>query len=187
MVRTALWTGLLATALLLPSPLLAGGDGSAGGNSGFNPAGGSALTPIGTANFSSTAGSTVEVPVSTFAVPELAQALLNAGLNQASADGVLALLSNQAVNGVSPQQGGAALVAELQAAGAGATQAAALADALGQLGTSPSLQTLASAVAAFNALVATADSASLTSLAAEISPIRGFLISVIENVKVTAG
>lgn len=191
MVRQAAFTSLALVSLLLAIPLhgtsvLAGGDGNAGGNSGFNPVGGSSLTPIGTANFSGIGGSQVVVPVATFADPNLAQALVSGGLSQAAADGVLALLLNQDVNGITPQQGTANLVAELQGAGGSPGQARALAQALGALGSSPSLATLTAAVNAFNALVASADGPSLQALAAEISPIRAYLVTVIANVKVVA-
>lgn len=187
MQRTFLLACFATSTLLLGSPALAGGDGTAGGNSGFNPVGGSALTPIGTADFTTTTGSRVEVPVASFALPSLTQALVNGGLSPAGGDGVLALLLNQEVNGLTPQQGAATLARDLQAAGAGAAQAMALAEALGQLGASPSLQSLNAAVTAFNALVSAADAGSLQALAGEITPIRAFLISVIENVKVVAG
>jgi hypothetical protein len=191
MARQAVLSSFALASLLLAvqfhgSPGLAGGDGNAGGNSGFNPVGGAALTPIGTANFSATAGSQVVVPVATFADPNLAQALVSGGLSQAAADGVLALLLNQDVNGITPQQGTANLVADLQAAGASPGQARALAEALGALGSSPSLATLAQAVDAFNALVASVDGPALQALAAEISPIRAYLVSVIANVRVVA-
>ena len=70
MTRPALLSSFALASLLLAVPLQgaparAGGDGSAGGVSGFNPVGGSALTPIGTANFSATGGSEVLVLTTT--------------------------------------------------------------------------------------------------------------------------
>lgn len=64
MKRPFLLPLLTASSLLLASPVLAGGDGSAGGNSGFSPAGASALTSIGASSFdAATSGSQVVVPV----------------------------------------------------------------------------------------------------------------------------
>jgi hypothetical protein len=191
MVRHAVLSRFALASLLLAVSLhgaagLAGGDGNAGGNSGFNPVGGASLTPIGTANFSATGGSEVVVPVATFADSNLAQALVSGGLSPADANGVLALLLNQEVNGVGAQQGAANLAADLQRAGASPAQAGDLAKALGALGSSPSLATLAQSVNAFNALVASADGPALQGLAAEISPIRAFLVNVISNVTVVA-
>lgn len=108
------------------------------------------------------------MPIGAYAAA-LAEALVTAGLNEATADGVQALLLNQMVNGMAPQQAAANLVAQLQAAGAGADQAQALVDALGQFGVSPSLATLIAAVDAFNALVASADGAVLQALATPIT------------------
>lgn len=183
MPRPFLLPLLTASTLIFASPVFAGGDGSAGGNSGFSPAGGSSLTSIGTSSFEITPGSRLEVPVSTYAAA-LAQALLAAGLNQATADGVQALLLNQTVNGITPQQAAAGLTTQLQAAGAGAAEAQALVAALAQLGSSPSIANLTQAVDAFNAMVAAAPGTALQSLAAALSPIRTYLITVIENIRV---
>ena len=186
MKRPFLLPLLTASSLLLASPVLAGGDGSAGGNSGFSPAGGSALTSIGTSSFdAATSGSQVVVPAATYAAA-LAQALVNAGLTQATADGIQALLLNQTFNGITPLQAGANLTSQLQAAGASAAQAPALVEALGQLGSSPSLANLKSAVSAFNAMVNSADGPALQSLATTITPIRAYLVTVIENVQITS-
>ena len=186
MKRPFLLPLLTASSLLLASPVLAGGDGSAGGNSGFSPAGGSALTSIGTSSFdAATSSSQVVVPVAAYAAA-LAQALVAAGLNPATADGIQALLLNQTINGITPQQAAANLTSQLQAAGAGAAQAQALVEALAQLGSSPSLANLKSAVSAFNAMVASADGPALQSLATTITPIRAYLVTVIENVQITS-
>ena len=186
MKRPFLLPLLTASSLLLASPVLAGGDGSAGGNSGFSPAGGSALTSIGTSSFdAATSSSQVVVPVATYAAA-LAQALVTAGLTPATADGIQALLLNQPVNGITPPQAAATLTSQLQAAGAGAAQAQALVEALAQLGSSPSLANLKSAVSAFNAMVASADGPALQSLATTITPIRAYLVKVIENVQITS-
>ena len=188
MQRPFLLACLSATSLLLTSPVLAGADGAAGGISGFSPVGGSSLTPIGTTNFSNPSGSQVVVPVAANTAA-LAEALVTAGLNEASADGVLALVLNQMVNGLAPQQAAASLVAQLQAAGAGADQAQALADSLAQFGVSPSLPTLIKLVDVFNALVVSADATVLQTLTPLVTPIRGYLIGVIENLTIdsTAG
>lgn len=185
MKRPFLLPLLTASSLLLASPVLAGGDGSAGGNSGFSPAGGSSLTSIGTSSFDASSSSQVVVPVGAYAAA-LAQALVAAGLTAATADGIQALLLNQTVNGITPQQAAANLTSQLQAAGAGATQAQALVDALAQLGSAPSLANLKSAVSAFNAMVNSAEGAALQSLATAINPIRAYLVRVIENVQITS-
>jgi hypothetical protein len=183
MKRFFLLPMLTASNLLLASPVLAGGDGSAGGNSGFNPVGGSSLTSIGTSNFGATPSSQLIVPVVAYA-EALAQALVAAGLNAATADGILALLQNQTVNGISPEQAAANLTSQLQAAGAGAAPAQALVDALAQLGSSPSLANVNLAVSAFNTIVTSADRPALQSLATAIIPIRAYLVTVIENVQI---
>lgn len=191
MVRHAVLSSFALASLLLAVPLqgapaLAGGDGSAGGNSGFTPVGGAALTPIGTATFSTTSD-TAPVASSVVALVDaanLSQALVEGGLTQTGASGVLALLTNAETNGVTPEQGAANLTADLQVAGAAAGPAGALAEALGALGSAPSLATLSQAVNAFNALVASADGPALQALAGEISPIRAYLVSVINAVTV---
>ncbi len=186
MSRPFLLSCLTASTLLLASPVLAGGDGSAGGNSGFSPIGASSLTSVGTASFDVSPGSTVVVPAAAYAAA-LAQALSAAGLDGATTDGVQALLTDQSVNGISPQQAAAALAAQLQAAGAGPAEAQALVAALAELGASPSIPNLTQAVDAFNAMVSSAEGTALQALASTISPIRAYLISVIENVTVVAG
>lgn len=186
MKRPFLLPLLTASSLLLASPVLAGGDGSAGGNSGFSPAGASALTSIGTSSFdAATSGSQVVVPVGNYAAA-LAQALVTAGLTPATADGIQALLLNQTVSGITPPQAAASLTSQLQAAGAGAPQAQALVEALGQLGSAPSLANLKSAVSAFNAMVNSAEGTALQSLATTITPIRAYLTTVIANVQITS-
>lgn len=180
MQRPFLLACLTASTLLLTSPVLAGADGAAGGASGFSPVGGSSNTPIGTTNFSNPSGSQA-VTVAPFTPAQFA-ALEAAGLSEASVAGAQALLTNQMVNGLAPQEAAANLGGQLQTAGAGAGQAQALADALAQFGASPSLATLNNAVDAFNALVLSADAASLQALAPILTPIRDSLTSVIESV-----
>lgn len=174
-----------AGSLLIVSPARAGSDGTAGGASGFNPVGTSATTPLGTANFGSTNLSQITVSVSTFSTADLAQALVDGGLSAAAADGVLALLTNQEVAGISPEQGAEAFVAALAADGAPQSQATALADALGVLGASPNLQSLNNAIEAYNALVNATDSAALPALAGELTPLRAFFTTLIANVSTT--
>lgn len=78
----------------------------------------------------------------------------------------------------------AGLTTQLQAAGAGAAEAQALVAALAQLGSSPSIANLTQAVNAFNAMEAAAPGTALKSLAAALSPIRTYLITVIANIRV---
>lgn len=186
MSRPFLLSWFTASTLLLASPVLAGGDGNAGGNSGFSPIGASSLTSIGTSTFDIPPGSRLDVPAAAYAAA-LAQALTAAGLDAATTDGVQALLTNQTVNGISPQQAATALAGQLQSAGAGAAQAQALVAALAELGASPSIANLSQAVDAFNAMVNSAEGTALQALAGTISPIRAYLVSVIANVKVVAG
>lgn len=173
--------GLVAsTQLMFAAPGWAGGDGTAGGNSGNNSVGGSALTPIGTTTFSPTVTSQTSIsqPVATQVGPALATALQSAGITQAGADGTVAVLRNETVNGVSPQQGAVALIADLTSSGAPVPQVTALVEALAALGATPTVQALNSAVEAFNQLVNTTDEAGLAALQSKLLPLRSTLLAI---------
>lgn len=169
---------LTASNLLLALPVLAGGDGSAGGNSGFNPVGSPA--PIGTCSFLSIRCSEPIVPVATYAAP-LGIALVAAGMSAVTADGILALLKHQTVNSITPDDAALNLVIQLELAGAEEPSAKALVASLNKLGAEPTLENLKLAVSKFNALVNSADGKALESLAKSFTPIRVYLVEVINN------
>jgi hypothetical protein len=98
-----------------------------------------------------------------------------------SAQGVLAILLNQDVDGISPSDGAAALVDALVADGAPTAEATGLAAALTALGAEPNLQVLNAAINAYNALVTATDAVALPALVGELTPLRALFTNLIAS------